>query len=98
MGLIEEALREKCFPTIFRGEDINCSFSKILGHCVKYGILGIQDPRLSAESAYNTSKSAIEELVDSLLGGSAFNYVGHRACVRRASVGARKEIKCVGMT
>ena len=46
---------------------------------------------MSAESAYNTFKAASGELVDSLLGGSALNYVGHRSCVRRASVGARKE-------
>ena len=47
------------------------------------------DPRLSAESAYNTSKAASRELVYSLLGGSVLNYVGHRACVRKASQSAR---------
>ena len=40
---------------------------------------------------YNTYKEASGELVDSLLGGSALNYVGHRACVRGARAGARKE-------
>ena len=40
---------------------------------------------MSAESAYNTSKTASRELLDSLLGGSVLNYVGHRACVRKAS-------------
>ena len=30
-------------------------------------------------------------MVDSLLGGSALNYVGHRACVRKASLAARRE-------
>ena len=58
MGPIEEALREKFFLTLFRGEEINTKFRKILGHCVKYGGLGILDPRLSEESAYNTSKAA----------------------------------------
>ena len=33
----------------------------------------------------------------SLLGGTALNYVGHRACVRRASVGARKGQKYLYM-
>ena len=33
--------------------------------------------------------AASRELVDSLLGGSVLNYVGHRACVRKASQSAR---------
>ena len=51
MGTIEEALREKFFPSLFGGEDITADFRKILGHSVKHGGLGIPDPRLSAESA-----------------------------------------------
>ena len=66
MGPIEEALREKIFPSLFGGEEIDANFRKILGHGVKHGGLGIPDPRLSAECAYNTSKAAIRELVDSL--------------------------------
>ena len=89
MGPIEEALREKCFPSLLGREDITANFRKILVHGVKHGVLGIRDPRLSVESAYNTSKAAIRELVDSLLGGSVLNYVGHRACVRKASQTAR---------
>ena len=54
MGPIEEALREKVFPSLFGGEEINTDFRKILGHRVKHGGLGIPDPRQSAESAYNT--------------------------------------------
>ena len=50
----------------------------------------IPDPRISAESAYNTSKAASRELLDSLLGGSVLNYVGHSSCVRRASQTARR--------
>ena len=79
MGPIEEALREKFFPSLFGGEEIDADFRKILGHCVKHGGLGIPDTQQSAESAYNTSKAASRELVDSLLGGSVLNYVGHRA-------------------
>ena len=41
------------------------------------------------ECAYNTSKVASRELVDSRIGGSVFNYVGHRACVRKANQLAR---------
>ena len=52
---------------------------------------------MSAESVYNTSKADSGELVDSLLGGSALNYVGHRAFVCRTSAGARKERKHVEM-
>ena len=44
---------------------------------------GIPDPRSSAESAYNTSKEDSRELVDSLLGGSVLNCVGHRAFIVR---------------
>ena len=76
---IEEALREKCFPSLFGGEEINADFRKILGYSVKHGGLGIPDPRLSAESAYNTSKAASRELLDSLIGSSVLNCVGHRA-------------------
>ena len=53
--------------------------------------MGIPDPRLSAESAYNTSKASSGELADSLLGVSALNYVVHRACVRPESLAARRE-------
>ena len=90
MGPIEEALREKLFPALFGGEEINADFRKILGHSVKHDSLGILDPRLSEYSAYNTSKVATGELVDSLQGGSSFNYVGHRACIRKASLAARR--------
>ena len=89
MGPIEEALREKFFPALFGG-GIKSNFRKILDHRVKHGVLGIPDPRLSAESAYNTSKAASRELVDSLIGGSVLNYVGHRECVRKASQSARQ--------
>ena len=44
MGPIEEALREKFFPSLFGGEEITAKFLKILGHIVKYGGLGIPDP------------------------------------------------------
>ena len=95
MGPIEEALREKLFPALFRGEEINANFWKILGHSVNHDGLGIPDPRLSAESAYNTSKADSGELVDSLLGGSSLNHVGHRACVRGESLTTRRERKHV---
>ena len=89
MGPIEEALGEKFPSSLFRGEEITADFRKILGHSVKHGGLGIPDPRLSAESAYNTSKAASRELVDSFLGGSVLDYVGHRACVRKSIQMAR---------
>ena len=73
MGPIEEALREIFFLALFGGEEINADFQQILGHSVKHGSLGILDPRLSVESAYNTSKAACGEMVDSLLGGPTLN-------------------------
>ena len=90
MGPIEESLRNKFFPALFRGGEINTAFQKTLGHSVNHGGLCIPDPQLSEESAYNTYKAVSGELVDSLLGGSALNYVGHRASVRGESAGARK--------
>ena len=79
MGPFEEALRDKFFPrAIWGGGEINAEFWKILGRSAKHGGLGIPDPWLSAESVYNTSKADSGELVDSLLGGSSLNYVGHR--------------------
>ena len=88
---IEEFPREKFFSAQFGGEDINANFWKILGHIGKHGGLCIQEPRLSADSAYITSKTAIRELVGSLLIGSALNCIGHRACIRGASAGASRE-------
>ena len=89
MGPVEKALREKIPPSLFGGEEIDADFRKILGHGVKHCGLGIPDPRQSEESAYNTSKAASRELVYSLLGGSVLNYVGYRACVRKANQSAR---------
>ena len=89
MGPIEEALREKIFPSLFGGEEITADFRKILGHSVKHRGLGIPDPRMSADSAYNISKADSRELVYSLLGGSVLNYIGHRACVCKASQSPR---------
>ena len=59
---------------------------------IKHGTLGIQEPLFSADSAYKTSKAASGELVDSLLGGSALNYIGHRKCACGAIAGERKDI------
>ena len=81
MGPIEESLREKLFPALFEGEDTNADFRQILGHSVKHFSLGIPNPWLSADSAYNTSKAASGVLVVFLLGGSALNYIGQRLCV-----------------
>ena len=90
MGPIEEALREKFFPALFGGEEINANFWQIIGHSVKHGGLCIPDPQLSAESVYINYKVASRDLVDSLLGGSVLNYVGHRACVRNSILVARR--------
>ena len=59
MGFIEESLRKKIFSSLFGGEEITADFQKILGHSVKNDRLGIPDPRLSAESAYNTSRRIV---------------------------------------
>ena len=91
MGPNEESRREKFFPALFGGEEINANFRKILGHTVKHSGLGITEPWLSAESAYSTSKAASGELVDSLLGVSVLNYTGHRACIHRSSLSERHE-------
>ena len=64
---IEEALTEKLFPALFGVGGVNADFRKILGHIVKHGSLGIPDPRLSADSEYNTSKADSGKPVDSLL-------------------------------
>ena len=57
MGPIEEALKEKFFPALFGWEEINANFQQIIGHSLKHAGLGIPDPQLSEESAYNTSKA-----------------------------------------
>ena len=45
-------------------------------------------------SEYNTSTTFIMELVGSLIGDNALNYVVHRDCVQDAGTGARKEKMC----
>ena len=37
MGPIDEALRDKFFPTLLGGKEINANFRQILGHSVKHG-------------------------------------------------------------
>ena len=95
MGPIEDAIRDKLFFALFGAEETNSNFQKILVHSVKHGGFGIPEPLLPTEIAYNTSKAAIEELVDSILGGTNLNYVGHRACVYGASAGAINDRKHV---
>ena len=74
------------------------TFRKIRGHSLQRGSLGIPEPWSSVESVYNTYKAASGELLGSFLGGTALNYVGHRDCVCRDSLGARKERKWLDMT
>ena len=50
---------------------------------------------MQTESALKKPKDTSRELLDSLLGGTALNYVGHRAYVHRASAVARKGRKHV---
>ena len=91
MGPVEESLREVFLPTLFGGEEVSADLRKILGQSVKRGSLGIPDPGLSEERAYNTSKSASKVLVSSLLVGTKLKYVTHKGCVRRASDYKRKQ-------
>ena len=58
---------------------------------MKYGGLGIPDPWLLAERAYNTPEAASEVLVGSFLGGTDLNYVAHKGCIRRVSADGRKQ-------
>ena len=58
---------------------------------MKNGGIGIPDPQLSAERAYNTSKASSEVLVGSLLGGTNLNYVVHRGCVCSVSAEGQKQ-------
>ena len=85
----EEALRKTFFSAIFGGEEVDADFRKILGHSVKCGCLDILEPWSSAEIVYNTYKAARRELIGSLLGGTALNYVSNRVCVRGKSAGSR---------
>ena len=72
-------------------EEVNADFRIILGHSIKHGGLGIPDPQMSTEIAYNNSKGDIGELIGSLQGVNDPNYGGHRVFVLRASAGESKE-------
>ena len=63
MEPIEDSLREAFSPALFGGGEVSVNCREILGHSVKHGRLGIPEPRLLAESAYNTYKEAIEVLI-----------------------------------
>ena len=58
---------------------------------MKCGGLGIPDPRLLAERAYNTSKSASEVPIGLRIGGTDLKYVAHKYCVRISSVDGWKQ-------
>ena len=58
---------------------------------MKCGDLGIRDPRLSAELAHKTYKSANEVLVGSLLGGININCVAHKGFIHRVSADGWKQ-------
>ena len=79
------------------GEESDADFRKILRLIVKHGGLGILDPCLSAESAYNTSKADIREPVGYILGGANLIYVGHRTCECGATAGEGEERQHVKM-
>ena len=68
MGNIEDDLREALLPAFFGREEVNADLREILGHSVKRGGLGIPDPRMSTERAYNTPKAYSNALVGSILG------------------------------
>ena len=85
VGPIDDSLREAFFPAIFGWEEVSADLSEILGYIMRCGGLGIPDPRMSKECAYNTSKSSSEVLVGSHIGGTNLNYVAHKGCLCRAS-------------
>ena len=87
VGPIELELRETFFPALIGGEGFDADFHKFLGHIRKSGSLVIPYPWSSEESAYNTSNVASGEMVGSLTGVTALNYVGYRAFVRGDSGG-----------
>ena len=91
MGPIEDALIEAILPALFGGEEVRAYLREILGHIVKRGGLGIPEPRLSSERAYNTPKAANEVLVGSLIVGTDLNYIARKGCVRRAIKYGRKQ-------
>ena len=70
---IEYALIVAFLPELFGGEEVISDLIEILGHSVIHRGLGIPDPLLTEERAYNTSKAASEVLVVSLLGGTEIN-------------------------
>ena len=78
-------------PCTFGGEDISANLRDILGHSTKCGGQDIPDPRLSVKCAYNTTKSASDVLVGSLLGGTNLNYIAHKGCAHRASANVHKQ-------
>ena len=87
---IKQALREAFSPALFGGEEVNDRMQLLLGHRIKRSDLVIKDPRELTGWGHNNSADSCGELVDSLLIGTDLNYVGHRACVRKASEGEKK--------
>ena len=91
MSTIEDALREALFPAIFIGDYVITKLREILCLSINRVGLGIPDPQLSAECAYNTSKESSDLLVLSLLGGTNLNFVVHKGCGHRVIVNGQKQ-------
>ena len=68
LGPIEGSLREKLFPVLIWGEEIDTNFRKIIGPSIKHGGLGIPDPWLSADSVYAGHDNSLIEGMDVTLG------------------------------
>ena len=90
MEILEAALREAFFHSLFGGEEVNDDLREFLGHSVKHGGLGIPEPRRTAVWGHETSVTSCEALLESLLGVSDHNCVGNWYCVRTDRVGERK--------
>ena len=91
MGHIEDVLIHAFSPALFRGEKVSADLRNIIGHIVKRGRLGIPDPPMLEEHAYNTFKAARVVPVGSLLGVTNLNYSVHKVCICRAGAYGRKQ-------
>ena len=83
---IERAIRDKFLPALLSVETIG---AEMLSNGVKQAGLGVRHPVESADTQFQTSKSACAVLTEALSHGTAFDLGEHRAAVKKATTGAR---------
>ena len=89
---LERSIRQEFLPALLDvpPEHIGGEFRETLAMSVRNGGIGVRNPIATADAAFETSRSASEFLVDTLLERKLFHPDDHGKCVREVAEGCRK--------